>query len=82
MPGASETEPRTLDLDNASPHCSLLSPPYQAPASTAWLPWPVPPRSLASSPLTELAGTEPCTRGPGITDRGSTRCHAWSAGLH
>ena len=35
MPCASETELRTLDLDTASPHCSFLSPPCQAPAALA-----------------------------------------------
>lgn len=56
---------RTLDLDIASSHCPLLSHPTRLQLSTAWLPRPVPPHSLASSHITALAGTEPGTRGPG-----------------
>ena len=69
MPGASETELRTLDLDTASSHCPLLSLFYQAPAvhglaaQASGEPRAEPPSSLASSPVTVVAGTEPGTKG-------------------
>lgn len=73
---------RTLDQDIASSHRPLPSHPTRLQLSTASLPRPVPPHSLASSPITALAGTEPGTRGPGITGGGSARCHAWPTDLH
>lgn len=69
VPGPSETELRTLDLDTVSSHCPLLSLFYQAPAvhglaaQASGEPRAEPPSSLVSSPVTVVAGTESGTKG-------------------
>lgn len=88
MPGALETDRRTLDEDLASSHRPLLSLFHRAPAvhnlfaQASGEPRAEPPGFLASSPIMALAGTEPATQVPEIAGGGSTRCHAWSSDLH
>ena len=88
MPGALETDRRTLDEDLASSHRPLLSLFHRAPAvhnlaaQASGEPRAEPPGFLASSPIMALAGTEPATQVPEIAGEGSTRCHAWSSDLH
>lgn len=68
MPGALETDRRTLDEDLASSHRPLLSLFHRAPAvpslaaQASGEPGAEPPGFLASSPITALAGTEPATQ--------------------
>lgn len=80
---ALKTEQETLDLDLACSRCPLLSPFYQAPVV----------HGLASqTSASQLPGQLSHHRtgwhrarhrgGPGITGRGSTRCHTWSTDLH